>query len=148
MPLIQARIIAESIVGHPRNFRGVQGTAICGIFNNVAASTGLNEKQLKRMGKEYFAIYIHNGHHVEYYPGKNMSIIGAKPVHIKLLYNSEGEILGAQAVGTEGVDKRIDGKSLTILVISTMIQMGGKVQNLMEAELCYSPQFGSGMNKI
>ncbi len=126
----QGRIAAESIAGRPRAFRGVQATAIVGVFGQAVATTGASEKGLRRAGvRDFAAVYLHPGHHAAYYPG-------AQPIHLKLLFGvPDGRILGAQAVGREGVDKRID-------VIATMIQLGGTVRDLAEAELCYAPQFG------
>ncbi len=131
----QGRIAAETISGRTPRFRGVQGTAIVGVLGLTMATTGASEKALRRAGRTgVHAIYLHPGHHAGYYPG-------AKPLHIKLLFDDEGTILGAQAVGTEGVDKRID-------VVATMIQLRGTVHDLAEAELCYAPQFGSAKDPI
>ena len=126
----QGRIAAESINGRARSFRGVQATAVVGVFGLTVATTGASEKGLRRDGRDDVAcVYLHPGHHAGYYPG-------AKPIHLKLVFETpSGRILGAQAVGLEGVDKRID-------VIATMIQLGGTVRDLAEAELCYAPQFG------
>ena len=132
----QGRLAAESIVGRPRPFRGVQGTAVCGLFGVTAALTGATEKSLKRAGIDnYERIYLHPGHHVAYYPG-------ARPIHLKLLFEREtGRVLGAQAVGEEGVEKRID-------VLAMAIQKGATVFDLEEAELCYAPQFGAAKDPI
>jgi NADPH-dependent 2,4-dienoyl-CoA reductase/sulfur reductase-like enzyme/rhodanese-related sulfurtransferase len=126
----QGRVAAESICGRAREFRGVQATAVVGVFGLTVASTGASEKGLRRAGvSDFQKVYLHPGHHAGYYPG-------AHPIHLKLLFRaSDGGILGAQAVGLDGVDKRID-------VIATMIQMGGTVYDLAESELCYAPQFG------
>ncbi len=127
----QGRIAAADVCGRPGRFRGVQGTAVCGVFDLTVATTGANEAGLRRAGVTDVArVYLHPGHHVGYFPG-------ARPIHIKLLFRpSDGHILGAQAVGEEGVARRID-------VISMAIQMGGTVADLAEAELCYAPQFGA-----
>ena len=132
----QGRLAAESIAGRPRLFRGVQGTAVCGLFGVTAALTGATEKSLKRAGIDnYERIYLHPGHHVAYYPG-------ARPIHLKLLFEREtGRVLGAQAVGEEGVEKRID-------VLAMAIQKGATVFDLEEAELCYAPQFGAAKDPI
>ena len=132
----QGRIAADVICGRNSTFRGVQGTAICGVFGCAAAITGASEKSLQRAGvADYTTIYLHPGHHGAYFPG-------AKPIHLKLLFRkSDGKILGAQAVGEEGVDKRID-------VISMAIQNDGTVFDLEEAELCYAPQFGSAKDPV
>jgi len=132
----QGRIAAESIVGRATRFRGVQATAVVGVLGMIVASTGASEKGLRRAGVGDFAkVYLHPGHHAGYYPG-------ARPIHLKLLFaKSDGRILGAQAVGTEGVEKRID-------VIATAIQLGGTVHDLAEAELCYAPQFGAAKDPV
>lgn len=132
----QGRLAAESISGRARAFRGVQSTAVVGVFGQTVATTGASEKGLRRAGVDAFAcIYLHPGHHAGYYPG-------AQPIHLKLIFGvPDGRILGAQAVGREGVDKRID-------VIATMIQLGGTVRDLAEAELCYAPQFGGAKDPV
>ena len=132
----QGRVVADSICGRGRAFRGVQATAVVGVFGLTVASTGASEKGLRRSGTTGFArVYLHPGHHAGYYPG-------ARPVHLKLLFSvPDGRVLGAQAVGLEGVDKRID-------VIATMIQMGATVRDLAEAELCYAPQFGAAKDPV
>jgi NADPH-dependent 2,4-dienoyl-CoA reductase/sulfur reductase-like enzyme/rhodanese-related sulfurtransferase len=132
----QGRLAAESIAGRPGRFRGVQATAVVGVLGLTVASTGASEKGLRRAGISDFAkVYLHPGHHAGYYPG-------AQPIHLKLLFSvPEGRILGAQAVGTEGVDKRID-------VIATAIQFGGTVHDLAEAELCYAPQYGAAKDPV
>lgn len=132
----QGRVAANAICGHDSRFRGVQGTAICGVFGLQVASTGATEKNLRRAGLSgYEKIYLHPGHHVSYFPG-------SKPINIKLIFRkSDGRILGAQAVGEADVDKRID-------VIATAIQLGGTVYDLEEAELCYAPQFGAAKDPV
>ncbi|MCC6766533.1 MAG: FAD-dependent oxidoreductase [Deltaproteobacteria bacterium] len=132
----QGRIAAESICGRARGFRGVQATAVVGVFGLTVACTGASEKGLARAGVAGFAkVYLHPGHHAAYYPG-------AKPIQLKLLFSvPDGRLLGAQAVGVEGVEKRID-------VIATTIQMGGTVHDLAEAELCYAPQFGGAKDPV
>ena len=132
----QGRVAADAICGRDSRFRGVQGTAICGVFGLQVASTGATEKNLRRAGvSDYEKIYLHPGHHVSYFPG-------AKPINIKLIFRkSDGSILGAQAVGEADVDKRID-------VIATAIQLGGTVFDLEEAELCYAPQFGAAKDPV
>jgi NADPH-dependent 2,4-dienoyl-CoA reductase/sulfur reductase-like enzyme/rhodanese-related sulfurtransferase len=132
----QGRVAADSICGRQSEFRGVQGTAICGVFGLAIAMTGASEKTLKRTGiSDYDVIYLHPRQHAAYFPG-------SKPFHLKLLFRkSDGRILGAQAVGEEGVDKRID-------VIAMAIQKGGTVYDLEEAELCYAPQFGAAKDPI
>jgi NADPH-dependent 2,4-dienoyl-CoA reductase/sulfur reductase-like enzyme/rhodanese-related sulfurtransferase len=136
----QGRIAADVILGREAKFRGVQGTIVCRVFDITVAATGMSEKYLQRrrlLGQEqsYEKIYLHPGHHVNYYPG-------AKPISMKLVFSTEdGRVLGAQAVGEEGVDKRID-------VISIAIQKGATVFDLEEAELCYAPQFGAAKDPV
>ena len=132
----QGRIAAESICGRARPFRGVQATAVVGIFGLTVACTGASEKGLRRAGVTAFEkVYLHPGHHAGYYPG-------AKPIQLKLLFSvPDGRILGAQAVGLEGIDKRID-------VVAMAIQMGATVRDLAEAELCYAPQFGGAKDPV
>lgn len=132
----QGRIAAESICGRPSRFRGVQSTVICGCLGLTAAMTGAGEKRLRAAGiADFEAVYLHPGSHAGYYPG-------AQPIHMKLLFSArDGRILGAQAVGYEGVDKRID-------VIATAIQMRATVADLAEAELCYAPQFGAAKDPV
>lgn len=132
----EGRIAADAIAGRGTRFRGVQGTAIVGVMGLAVGSTGASEKGLKRAGiTDYGVVYLHPGHHAGYYPG-------AKAIHLKLVFSrGDGRVLGAQAVGEEGVDKRID-------VIATMIQMGGTVDDLAEAELCYAPQYGAAKDPV
>lgn len=132
----QGRVAAASIAGRAALFRGVQGTAVVGVLGLAVASTGASEKGLRRAGFTNFqAVYLHPGHHAAYYPG-------ARPIHLKLLFSvPDGRILGAQAVGVEGVEKRID-------VIATALQFGGTVHDLAEAELCYAPQFGAAKDPV
>jgi NADPH-dependent 2,4-dienoyl-CoA reductase/sulfur reductase-like enzyme/rhodanese-related sulfurtransferase len=132
----QGRVAAESIAGRATRFRGVQATAVVGVLGLTVASTGASEKGLRRAGVTGFqTVYLHPGHHAGYYPG-------ARPIHLKLLFSTpDGRILGAQAVGHEGVEKRID-------VVATAIQFGGTVHDLAEAELCYAPQFGAAKDPV
>lgn len=132
----QGRVAAESIAGRTTHFRGVQATAVVGVLGLTAASTGASEKGLRRAGVTSFEkVYLHPGHHAGYYPG-------ARQIHLKLVFSvPDGRILGAQAVGFEGVEKRID-------VIATAIQFNGTVHDLAEAELCYAPQFGAAKDPV
>ena len=126
----QGRIVADVICGRDSHFRGTQGTAILGAFGGAVAWTGLNEKALLRMGDEDFEkIYLYPNSHAGYYPGA--TLLAMKVIFRK----SDGRLLGAQAVGREGVDKRIDALAMAI-------QLGGTVYDLEECELCYAPQFG------
>jgi len=136
----QGRLAADVILGREARFRGVQGTMVCKVFGITVAATGTSEKRLKRYnlhGQEahYEKIYLHPGHHVNYYPG-------AKPITMKLIFSTEdGKVLGAQAVGEEGVERRVD-------VIAMAIQRGATVFDLEEAELCYAPQFGAAKDPV
>ena len=131
----QGRIAADNIFGRSTKYRGTQGTAILGLFGKTAAMTGQSEKALLRSQRPYRKIYVHPAHHAGYYPG-------AEGMTIKLLFDPDnGKILGAQAVGGAGVDKRID-------IIAVAIQAGMTVYDLEEMELCYAPQFGSAKDPV
>ncbi|MEX2093545.1 MAG: FAD-dependent oxidoreductase [Pirellulales bacterium] len=131
----QGRIAADHIFGRDSAYRGTQGTAVVGVFGMTAAMTGLSEKVLQRTGRKYEKIYLHPTHHAGYYPG-------AERMSLKLLFDpADGKVLGAQAVGCTGVDKRID-------VLAMAIQAGMSVFDLEEAELAYAPQFGSAKDPI
>lgn len=132
----QGRVAAANICGREARFRGVQGTAIVGLFGLAAGCTGASERTLRQAGQDDFSVVaLHPGHHAGYYPG-------ARPISIKLIFRTrDGLILGAQAVGDEAVDKRID-------VIAMAIQKQGTVFDLEECELCYAPQFGSAKDPV
>jgi NADPH-dependent 2,4-dienoyl-CoA reductase/sulfur reductase-like enzyme/rhodanese-related sulfurtransferase len=131
----QGRIAADNICGRTREFRGVQATSVCGVFGLTAASTGANEKTLRRLGIPFEKSYLHPTQHVGYFPG-------AKPISMKILFSPvDGRILGAQAIGAEGVERRID-------VISMAIQKEGTVFDLEQAELCYAPQYGAAKDPV
>ena len=132
----QGRIAADVIAGKDSKFRGTQGTAIIGLFGAAAAWTGVSEKNLNQMGeKDYEKVFLYPNSHAGYYPG-------ASPIAIKIIFRkSDGKLLGAQALGKDGVDKRIS-------VLASMIQMGATVYDLEETELCYAPQFGSAKDPV
>ena len=132
----QGRIAADVIAGRNSRFRGTQGTAIIGLFGAAAAWTGANEKTLNRIGeKDFEKIYFYPNSHAGYYPG-------ARPIAIKVIFRkSNGRLLGAQALGLDGVDKRIDALAMAI-------QMGGTIYDIEECELCYAPQFGSAKDPV
>ena len=130
----QARITADNIAGRNVSFKGVQGTSIVKVFDLTVASTGLNSKQLNNLGLPFKDVIIHASNHAGYYPG-------ASPLAFKLLFSPEGKIYGAQLVGLEGVDKRVD-------VIATAIRAGMSVFDLEELELAYAPPFGSARDPI
>jgi NADPH-dependent 2,4-dienoyl-CoA reductase/sulfur reductase-like enzyme/rhodanese-related sulfurtransferase len=131
----QGRIAADAICGRDAHYRGSQGTAAVGVFDLTLAMTGATEKTLRREGIAYQKTYTHSSHHAGYYPG-------AERISLKLLFHPDtGRLLGAQAVGKAGVDKRID-------VLAMAIQKGATVFDLEEAELCYAPQYGSAKDPI
>jgi len=136
---IAAGAIAESLGDCKKShlkFRGVQGTAVCQIFNLTIAVTGASEKALQRANiTDYQSVYLHPGHHASYFPG-------AQPIHLKIIFSrQDGRIMGAQAIGQEGVARRID-------VMAMAIQMGATVYDLEESELCYAPQYGAAKDPV
>jgi NADPH-dependent 2,4-dienoyl-CoA reductase/sulfur reductase-like enzyme/rhodanese-related sulfurtransferase len=131
----QGRIAADNIFGRAVKYRGTQGTAIVRVFDQTAAMTGASEKSLRRANRPFRKVYVHPLHHAGYYPG-------AQPMTLKVLFHPEtGRLLGAQAVGVAGVDKRVD-------VLATAIQAGMTVFDLEEMELAYAPQFGSAKDPV
>jgi len=132
----QGRIAADVIAGRDSRFRGTQGTAIVGLFGAAVAWTGVSEKTLNRLGDtDYEKIYLYPNSHAGYYPG-------AKPIAMKVIFRkSNGRLLGAQALGEDGVDKRISA-------FAVMLQLGATIYNLEEAELCYAPAFGSAKDPV
>ncbi len=134
----QGRICANNICGDQETYEGTQGTSIAKVFDLTVANTGLNEKTLKRQGKvrgeDYQVSIIHAKSHAGYYPG-------ALPMAFKLIFDLEGKILGAQIVGYDGVDKRID-------VVATGLRFGATVKNLMDLELAYAPPFSSAKDPV
>lgn len=140
----QGRIAADVIMGstnpRPPKFRGSQATSVCGVLGLTIAATGITEKGIESMQDRgnlvpYEKIYLHPDHHAGYYPG-------AQTLTMKLIFSLEdGRVLGVQAVGKEGVEKRVD-------VIATAIQHNGTVFDLEEAELCYAPQYGSAKDPV
>ena len=131
----QGRMVADNICGMKRKYNGTQGTAVLKLFDLTAAMTGASEKTLAKTNIEYEKIYTHSVNHADYYPG-------AKMMHIKLLFSRpEGRILGAQIVGGDGVDKRID-------VLAVAIRAGMTVFDLQELELAYAPPYGSGKDPV
>ncbi len=131
----QGRTAADNIFGRTARYRGTQGTAIVGVFGKTAAMTGASEKNLRRGNRLFRKVYIHPMHHAGYYPG-------AEAMTLKLLFDpNTGRVLGAQAVGGAGVDKRID-------VLAVAIQAKMTVYDLEEMELAYAPQFGSAKDPV
>lgn len=130
----QGRIAADNVCGLGTAYKGTQGTSIIKVFGLTGGATGLNEKTLQRLGMPYRVTYVHPNSHAAYYPG-------AVPMTLKLLFNDDGVILGAQAVGYDGVDKRID-------VIAAAIRLKGSVTDLTELELAYAPPYSSAKDPV
>jgi NADPH-dependent 2,4-dienoyl-CoA reductase/sulfur reductase-like enzyme len=131
----QGRIAAENILGRPSRYEHTWGTAILRLFNLTAGCTGANEKTLHRAAIPFQAIHLHPGSHAGYYPG-------AQPIAMKVLFAPEtGRLLGAQAIGHDGVDKRID-------VLATGLKAGMTVHDLAELELAYAPPYGSAKDPV
>ncbi|MGE5415252.1 MAG: FAD-dependent oxidoreductase [Acidobacteriota bacterium] len=131
----QGRIAADNICGRLTKYEGTLGTAIAKLFDMSIAATGMNEKMLKKMNINYEVSYTHPAPHATYYPG------GA-PMSMKLIFvPASGDLLGAQIVGFDGVDKRID-------VLATAIRKGFTVFDLQELELAYAPPFSSAKDPV
>lgn len=130
----QGRIAADNIAGLHSTYKGSQGTSILKVFELTAASTGANERTLQKAGVSYKTITIHPVSHASYYPE-------ALPMTLKLIFQEDGRILGAQSIGYDGVDKRID-------VIATVIRLKGTVNDLTELELAYAPPFSSAKDPV
>lgn len=130
----QGRIAADNICGLDSAYKGTQGTAVIKVFGLTGASTGNNERTLKAKGLNYKVVYVHPQSHASYYPG-------ATPIALKLIFNEEGRILGAQAFGYEGVDKRIDD-------IAVVMRLKGTVYDLAELELSYAPPYSSAKDPV
>jgi len=130
----QGRIVADRIAGLGSVYKGTMGTSVIKVFDMTGASTGSSEKTLKRLGIDYRSVIVHPSSHASYYPG-------ASAIAIKLLFTPEGKVLGAQAVGYEGVEKRIDDIAVTI-------HFGGHVSDLAELELSYAPPFSSAKDPV
>lgn len=131
----QGRMVADNIYGLYRSFKGTYAASVVRSFDLIAASVGVNEKMLKAKKLNYNVVHVHPGSHAGYYPG-------AKSINLKLLFNPvDGKIYGAQAVGEDGVEKRID-------IISTAMQGNMKADDLAELELCYAPPVGSAKDPV
>lgn len=131
----QGRGAADDICGNSDVFGKVAyGTSVVKVYDYTAASTGMNEKQLKAEGLSYHKIYATPPSHASYYPN-------AKPVTMKLLFAPDGKVLGAQAVGQEHADKQID-------TIAAVIQLGGTVRDLERLELGYGPAYNSAKTNV
>ena len=131
----QGRIAADNICGLDSCYTGTQGSAVLKLFDMTVATTGINEKTAKATGIDYDKTYTYSASHASYYPGaKNMSI--------KAIWDKESlKILGAQIVGYDGVDKRMD-------VLATAIRFGAKITDLTNLELCYAPPYGSAKDPV
>ena len=131
----QGRIAADNISGIPSEYSGTQGSSVLKLFDMTVAATGLNEKRAKEAGIEYDKSYTYSASHASYYPGaENMSV--------KVLWDKQThKLLGAQIVGFDGVDKRMD-------VLAAAIRFGAKVTDLKDLELCYAPPFGSAKDPV
>ncbi len=131
----QGRIAADNILGRDSHYEGTLGTSILRLFEITAAATGANARMLGQAGIAYQAVHLHPNSHAGYYPG-------AEPIALKLLFApGSGKILGAQAVGRDGVDKRMD-------VMATAITAGMTVSDLAQLELSYAPPFGSAKDPV
>ena len=130
----QGRIIADNINGFKSVYKNSQGTAVVKVFDLTAANVGNNEKQLLKNNIPYKKTFIFNNSHAGYYPNATRTLY-------KLLFNEQGKILGAQAAGYDGVEKRID-------VISTIMRNNGTVQDMLDSELCYAPPYGSAKDGV
>ena len=131
----QGRIAADHIAGYPSAYKGTQGSAVLKLFDMTIATTGINEKAAKAAGIDYDKTYTYSGSHASYYPGASM-------MSIKALWDKKTlRLIGAQIVGFDGVDKRLD-------VLATAIRFGAKITDLAELELCYAPPFGSAKDPV
>lgn len=131
----QGRIAADNIAGIDSTYDGTQGSAVLKIFDMTVATSGINERTAQAAGIDYDKTYIYSASHATYYPGAmNMSIkaIWDKKTH---------KLLGAQIVGSEGVDKRMD-------VLATAMRLGAKITDLTKLELCYAPPYGSAKDPV
>ena len=135
----QGRMVADNIIeGNKRSYKGTIATGIAKVFDLTVASTGLAEKQLEKMGKvknrDFRTLVMHGTSHAGYYPD-------ADPLTIKLIFNDERKVLGAQIVGYDGVDKRID-------LFASVLGFGGTIDDLQELEHAYAPPFSSAKDPV
>ncbi len=134
----QGRICANNLMGAKEKYKGSLGSSVAKVFDMTVATTGLNEKQLLRQGKQlnkdYRMTVVHPGSHAGYYPG-------AFPLSLKVIFDLSGKVLGAQAVGYEGIEKRID-------VIATLIKFKGTIYDLKDLELTYAPPYSSAKDPV
>ena len=131
----QGRIAADNIAGCESIYTGTQGSAVLKLFDMTVATTGLNEKSARLAGIDYDKTYTYSASHATYYPG-------AAQMSIKALWEKKTlKLIGAQIVGFDGVDKRMD-------VLATAIRFGAKITDLTTLELCYAPPFGSAKDPV
>ena len=130
----QARVIAEHLCGINRKFKTALSTSITKLCDYTAAAVGANEATLQKYGLKYEKIHLHGWTHAAYIPGREQMLF-------KLLFDKDGKILGAQGIGRNGIDKRLD-------VLAAAIKNGAKVSELEELELCYAPPFGSASDAL
>lgn len=131
----QGRLVADNICGKVVKYKGTLGSSVAKIFDYTVATTGNNEKTLKKLGVEYKAIHIHPNSHAGYYPG-------AFPIYLKLIFDpNTGRLFGAQGVGIEGVEKRID-------VLATAIKANLTAIDLQDIEVCYAPPYNSAKDPV
>ncbi|MBE0601499.1 MAG: hypothetical protein IH607_06890, partial [Firmicutes bacterium] len=131
----QGRIAADNVAGGDSRYTGTQGSAILKVFDMTVATTGVNEKTAKRLGLDYDKSFTYSASHASYYPG-------AESMAVKVIFEKgTGKILGAQIVGYEGVDKRID-------VLATVIRFGGTAEDLTRLELAYAPPYSSAKDPV
>ncbi len=130
----QGRIIADNLAGHTSTYKDTIGSAVVKIFDLTIANVGNSEKTLKKSGIPYWKTFTFSNSHAGYYPNPTKTLF-------KFLFNDKGEILGTQAAGYEGVEKRID-------VIATIMRQGGKIQDMIDSELCYAPPYSSAKDPV
>ncbi|HWF42513.1 MAG TPA: FAD-dependent oxidoreductase [Acidothermaceae bacterium] len=130
----QGRAVADELFGHGTVLPATFGTAIVRVFGTVAATTGRSEKALRSAGIVCHAVHLHPAQHAGYFPG-------AHPIDLKIVFGGDGRLLGAQATGSEGVDKRID-------ILATALRAGMSVDDLAELELAYAPPFGAAKDPV
>ncbi len=130
----QGRIIADNIYGIKSTYKKSQGTSVLKVFDYTVACSGYNEKLLKRMQIPYWKILTFGNSHAGYYPNSTSTLY-------KLLFNNDGKILGVQAVGQDGVEKRID-------VVASIMRNNGGIQELLDSELCYAPPYSSAKDPV
>lgn len=131
----QGRIAADNIAGYESEYTGTQGSAVLKLFDMTVATTGLNEKDAQLNKIDYDKTYIYSSSHASYYPNGNM-------MSIKALWDRKSlKIIGAQIIGFDGADKRMD-------VIASAIRFGGKITDLTRLELCYAPPFSSAKDPV